>query len=297
MRAFGDRGDRLDDEGLPENGRVLDELALHGLEAVDARRDERVQRLRHRERVDLADDPIRAVRLLELPAVHEHPHRLDGVERDSLGAGADCGSHLLRQARDEAVQERLHRVGRQRLERQAREAAARRRAERGSLLGELGSREPEDEDRLGARPLHEVLDEVEQAGICPLEILEHEDRRLLIGERLDEEAPRREEILALVARVREPEELRESRFDPVPVVRARDVLRNAGRELRQRFLGALVLEDLGAAADHLRERPVGDTLAVRRAAAAMPPRGQREAVEVLLELPREPRLADPARCR
>ena len=56
VRCAGDRGDCIDDERLAEDRRVLDEFALGRLEAVDARGDERVQRLGHRERVDLPDD-------------------------------------------------------------------------------------------------------------------------------------------------------------------------------------------------------------------------------------------------
>src|SRR5581483_6805133 len=73
----------------------------------------------------------------------------------------------------------------------------------------------------------------------------------------------------------------------------RHVLGDAGEELRPRRLLVLALEDLRARAHHLREGPVGDALAVREAASPVPPRVLREAVEVLEELPREARLADP----
>ena len=57
--------------------------------------------------------------------------------------------------------------------------------------------------------------------------------------------------------------------------------------------GVLVLEDAGAAAHHLRERPERDAVAVRQTAPSVPPRVVARPVEVLLELPREPGLADP----
>src|SRR5438034_494288 len=52
------------------------------------------------------------------------------------------------------------------------------------------------------------------------------------------------------------------------------------------------LADAGARPHHLDQRPVADPLAVGRGAALVPPDGFHDAVEVLLELPREPRLAD-----
>src|SRR5262249_57175066 len=48
----------------------------------------------------------------------------------------------------------------------------------------------------------------------------------------------------------------------------------------------------GAHADHLGERTEGDPLAVRQTPAAMPPHDVGEPVDVLLELPRQPRLSD-----
>ena len=59
----------------------------------------------------------------------------------------------------------------------------------------------------------------------------------------------------------------------------------------------VVLGDAGAHAHHVGERPVGDALAVGEAAAAVPVDVVDEPVEVLVELPRQPRLADPGDAR
>ena len=61
--------------------------------------------------------------------------------------------------------------------------------------------------------------------------------------------------------------------------------------------GLLLVVALGQAGpppDHLAERPERHALAVRRRASAMPPDRFDDAIEVLLELPGEPALADPA---
>ena len=59
----------------------------------------------------------------------------------------------------------------------------------------------------------------------------------------------------------------------------------------------VVLGQPGAPADHLAERPEGDALAVRRRPTPMPVDVLDDAVDVLLELPGEPALADAARAR
>ena len=87
--------------------------------------------------------------------------------------------------------------------------------------------------------------------------------------------------------------MREPRLDERALLGVGDVLGERRLQLRQRRLPALVLGDAAAHPHHVGERPVGDSLAVGQAAAAVPPDRLREAVEVLVELPREPRLADP----
>ena len=67
---------------------------------------------------------------------------------------------------------------------------------------------------------------------------------------------------------------------------------SASLSLSRAELGWLVLGDAAAHAHHLGQRPVGDAFAVGEAAAAVPEDVRREAVDVLLELPGEPRLAD-----
>ncbi len=77
------------------------------------------------------------------------------------------------------------------------------------------------------------------------------------------------------------------------LVRVGDVQLDACAELRKRRLGRLLLEDAGARADHLGERPVGDALAVGKAAAAVPPDVDRRARRGTC---RTPRRAATCRC-
>ncbi len=90
----------------------------------------------------------------------------------------------------------------------------------------------------------------------------------------------------------DPEELREARLDEAALLRLEDVLLEGGAQLLGDCRGLVVLDDAAAHPDHVGQRPVGDALAVREAAAAVPVDRRRDAVEVLVELPAEARLAD-----
>ena len=141
----------------------------------------------------------------------------------------------------------------------------------------------------------EVLDEVEQRIIGPVEVLEEQDRRRGVGKTLEEDPPRAEEVLLVAGTARlQPEKLGEARLDEAALVGVRDVLLQRCAQLRQGRRGLLVLDDAGAHPDHLGQRPERHAVAVREAPAAMPPDVRSEAVDVLLELPRQARLPDPA---
>ena len=164
----------------------------------------------------------------------------------------------------------------------------------GPALEQLGPRLRDDEDRRVAAPLEQVLDEIEQRGIRPLHVLEEHHHRVDDGQPLEEQPPGGEEILPLVpAALLEREQMREPRLDEAALVRVVDVLLDDRGELGERGARLLVLDDPRAHPDHVRERPVGDALAVGETAAAVPVRRLDDPVEVLVELPAEPRLADP----
>ncbi len=60
----------------------------------------------------------------------------------------------------------------------------------------------EHEQRNAARPLDEVVDEVEQRLVGPVQVLEDEDERTLFRERFQEPAPGRERLAVLRTRSR-----------------------------------------------------------------------------------------------
>jgi hypothetical protein len=62
-------------------------------------------------------------------------------------------------------------------------------------LQELRARRPEHEQRDAARSLNQLVDEVEQGIVGPVQILEHEHERPLVGQRLEEATPGGEALL------------------------------------------------------------------------------------------------------
>ena len=131
-------------------------------------------------------------------------------------------------------------------------------------------------------------------GIRPVEILEDEDHGSGGGEALEEGSPGAEELLGARARL-DTEERQQRRLDPAPLRPRPETCSATHRgDLGSRRPLVVGLGQAGPTADHLAERPERDPFAIRRRAAVMPPGQADDAVEVLLELPGEATLADPA---
>ena len=168
-------------------------------------------------------------------------------------------------------------------------------AEVGPPIEKLRARQGHDQDRPLARPLEEMLDEVEQPVVGPLQIFEDEHSRAAVGDPLEERAPCAEQLLA-----RRPigfvdaEQCTQGRLEPAPLLGVRYELVERHAQLLARRGLVLALSDARAATDHLAQRPERDALAVCRRAALVPVVELRsgQPVEVLLELPHEPALAD-----
>ena len=128
----------------------------------------------------------------------------------------------------------------------------------------------------------QVLDQVEHAVVGPVDVLEHEHQRVAPRHRLDHRAHRREEDLAHALRVlalglRDVERRLDAEQPPDHGGAALGRLGHLAGDLHQRvdrgeqlvprLLGAVAVEDPGLGADHLGQRPVDDSRAVRQAAA------------------------------
>jgi hypothetical protein len=138
-------------------------------------------------------------------------------------------------------------------------------------LRHVGPCEREHEDRKAARPLEQVLEELDQRGVGPLNVLDDEDHRVLLGHPLEEQAPGGEEVLP-VGRdaVGEPEQVPEPGLDERTLLRVRDDLLDHRGQLAERLLGRLVLRDPRPHPDHLGGATTPARRARRRTSLARP---------------------------
>src|SRR5438874_8115824 len=286
------RGDGAQPEDLADHGRLLKHGLFPRRKRVNARGDRPLYRLRQRQ-VGLREPP-RAVVAHEEAALDEHSGVLLGVER----VAARVCQQRLRDAYRELrlAEQRADKLARllvrERRERD-RDRVALAAAPAGSPLEQLRAGGAEHEQGDSARPVDEVVDEVEHALVGPVKVLEDEHQRAPLGESLEEAPPGSERVVAaLGGRPLEPDERAQVRLEPSGVTLTRERL-----YCRAQLGGGLVLrvarQDPRLRAGHFRKRRKGDTVAVGQAAAAEPRGGLRFGLEGVHELAREPRLPDP----
>ena len=198
-----------------------------GREPVEAGGDDALQRLGEREVLRRAALEVELRELLGVERVALRPleQRLLGLGREqrALEDVRDEDSGLLLRERGEA-------------DRRGVELAA---APAGPPLEELRPRAADDEERDAAQPVDELVDEVEQALVGPVQVLEHEHERPLLGERLEEAPPGGEGLSAAVAAeagVRlESDQRAEVRLDPARIARVVDSVLDGDVQLLGRF--------------------------------------------------------------
>jgi hypothetical protein len=142
-----------------------------------------------------------------------------------------------------------------------------------------------------------VVDEVEQRFICPVQILEHEDERPLLRQRLEEAAPGGERLVPTVARAYirclDTGERSQVPLDPCCLRAFRDDRRDGSAELLLCEFGAVGFEDSGLRLDHLAEGPKSHPLPVGERATMQPADEFGTRVEFLEELEDKSALANP----
>lgn len=139
-----------------------------------------------------------------------------------------------------------------------------------------------------AGPAREIFDEVEQARICPLQVLEDEDGRRPFGDAFEEPAPGREQLVAIEHRhVVRTEQDGEARLDPASLPLVADKLVERRGQMTPSDLRRGVLADTDTAPDHLADRRECNSFPVRRSAAGVPCNLIREGVDPFVQLPRQ----------
>ena len=288
---------RVHAECLADHRRCLEERSIRGVQPVQSRGDQRVQRRGHRQLREVAGRAIDAVLERDEALAQEHPNRLDGIQRDPLRSLENALGDRLREPGNQSAEQLAHEVGPERLEHERREVAPPGTPVAPSVE-ELGAGQRDDVDRPFARPVEDVVDEVEQSVVGPLEVLEDEHHDTQLGDPLEEDAPGGEQRFAVgsfvgVARL-QTEQLGQARLHPAAFGLVGDPLGERGGQLRPGRRRILPLGDPGPAPDHLGEGPEADPFAVGRGATLVPVDDLGHAVHVLLEFPDEPALADPA---
>ncbi len=272
-------------EDLAEHGSVLHEGLLLRRERVDARGNESLQRLRQGELTAGAlGEHARVLARVQRVALGASQHRLLG-----LGVENSAVEQMLQQARCVVVGERADRMCRR---------VALAAAPAGPAFEQLGSSGSDDEHRHARYPLGEVVDEVEQRVVRPVQIFEDEDERTLLGEHLEQPAPGCECLeLAVAARLirlaGDARERAQVRCNPPPLLLVGQQLVDHRRELRRGGRPVVVFEDASLRLHDLAERPDASTLAVGERPSLSPPVQVGIFVEDAEELGDEPALADP----
>ena len=228
-RPFVRSRERSAPEHLPDHCGVLQERLLLIGEPVQPGGDDALERLR--ERVAPRSSRARA----ELG-------ELLGVERVSARS---LEERLLRLRGEHRSLEQLREEPRRLLVRERGERDRRRvqlaAAPAGPAFEQLRPSGRDDEQRDVPHPVDELVDEVEQALVRPLQVLEDHDERALLGERLQEAPPGGERLgLAVAAELAlpaEPASAPEVRLDPAGVARARERVLDRAMELRATSLG------------------------------------------------------------
>jgi hypothetical protein len=153
----------------------------------------------------------------------------------------------------------------------------------------------EDKERHAGGAVDELIDEVEQTVVGPMEVFEDQNEGPLLGQRLEEPAPRRERLREGAGRmflVTEADEGREVSCDPAPlggvgchhVDRALELLLSLSRPI--------AFENACLRLHHLAEGPEGEALAVGKGTPLAPGDEVGLLLEHAHELVDEPRLAD-----
>ena len=126
-----------------------------------------------------------------------------------------------------------------------------------------------------------------------MQVLEEEHDRELLREPLEEQSPGTEELfLAPGAAFFETEKMRKPRLGEAALLCIGHVLLEGRPQLGAGGGGFFAFHDPGPHPDHLGQCPERHSLAVGKTPAPVPPDLIDEPVEVLVELPAEPRLAD-----
>ena len=156
------------------------------------------------------------------------------------------------------------------------------------LLVELGSGRSDDQDRDALGAIRQMLQKAEHRLVRPMQILEHEHRRPLLGDQLQPSPPRREQLFPLCRRGRLDSQQRQQ-----SLAKPGSLLALGQHHLQLRGDGDRIVrfEDPRVGLHDLPERPECDPLAIRQRPPLPPGHQTRPCVDVGAQLGHDPALA------
>ena len=134
--------------------------------------------------------------------------------------------------------------------------------------------------------------EIERDWISPVQILEHQHRRPVRGQPLQEPPPGRERLLLRRRLRRSPHQRRQPRQQPGPILLA---LTDSSCELRRRLLRRIGLQDPALRLHDLPQRPEGDPFPVGQTATLPPGDQARPLLDMREQLATQAALPHPRR--
>ena len=158
------------------------------------------------------------------------------------------------------------------------------RGETRPVLAELVTGRADEQERHAERGVEDVLDEIEEGWLRPVDVIEDHHERPAASQLLEDRPDAPEQLVLSVQVLREAD----ARLDAAG--RVGQLLAETGLELDAGILLAVLRHDPGGLPQHLRQRPERDAVTVGQAAAAQHRRLVGEAIHELLD---EPALADP----
>jgi hypothetical protein len=158
---------------------------------------------------------------------------------------------------------------------------------------EFRSRRAEQDDRPAHGPVGEVVDEVEQTLVGPVQVLHGQHERSRLRESLEEPTPGSKCLIASApGAALEGQQRTQMTLDPSGLRPIGYEIANRSAELRLDRRRAVSLHDPRLSLHHLPKGPVRDSLAVWQATAAPPDDEAGLVLERALEFPDESTLAD-----
>ena len=155
------------------------------------------------------------------------------------------------------------------------------------LLVQLRPSGTQNEQRHPLRPVGQVLEELEQRRVGPVQILEHQHRRPVRRQPLAEAPPGRKRLLLRRRLRHRAYQRRQPRPQPGQI---RIVRRQRAFQLRRRLLGRVRLQDPRLRLDDLPQRPEGDPLPVGQTAPLPPTHQPRPLLDIGKQLSAQNRL-------